>query len=264
MRGLAADRDSAPARVLSQPRAAVGIGQPEARSRSRRSSRAGRARAGSRGCAAPRSRCRGSCEPARPAPGPWRPSRARAPRGSGWPRRPGKRPTPGPGAARSRGMWRWRLPLTASSAALRHALLGLFGGPRLGHAALGEALRHVEGAAHQVAEVVGQVGVDPRDQGLLAEARVEAEDHVAQQEVAEGLEAVALAHDERRDHVAEGLRDLSVVHVPVAVDVEVAGRLARSDGAEHGGPEDRVGLEDVLGHQVLAGAPELSKSGPSG
>src|SRR6266511_3557091 len=42
----------------------------------------------------------------------------------------------------------------------------------------------------QVAEVVRQIGVEPPDEGLLREVGVEAEDHLAQDEVAEGVVAL--------------------------------------------------------------------------
>ena len=98
---------------------------------------------------------------------------------------------------------------------------------------------------------------------VLAEARVEAEDHLAQQEVAEGVEAVALAHRQRRDHVAKALRDLARVDVPVAMDVQVAVG-GQAERAQHRRPEDRVRLQDVLADEVLGAGPERRELRPVG
>ena len=144
----------------------------------------------------------------------------------------------------------------ARAAAACTAALGALRPPRAaGTTPAREARRHVERAAHEVAEIVREVGVDARDQRLLAEARVEAEDHLAQQEVAEGIEAVAIAHRQRRDHVAETFRHLARVDVPVAVDVQMAVG-GQPERPQHRRPEDRVRLQDVLADEVLGARPE--------
>ena len=74
--------------------------------------------------------------------------------------------------------------------------------------------------------------------------------HFPEQEIAEGVGSEELCHAHRIHDVAKALAHLGVAHKPVAMHIEVlvhgqAGRL------EHGGPEDAVGLEDILGNQVL-------------
>ena len=84
---------------------------------------------------------------------------------------------------------------------------------------------------------------------------VQAERHLAQQEVAEGIQAVLVPQFQRREDPAPALGHLGLVHQPVAVHVEVlVDRDAR--GLEHGGPVDAVGLQDVLGDEVLRHRPE--------
>ena len=129
------------------------------------------------------------------------------------------------------------------------------GGFRRGRLSVAVLEGHREAAAHQIAQVVGQVGIDPLDETLFAEARIEPEHHVPKQEIAEGIEAVFVLQVQGLDDVSQALGHLALVHVPVTVDVQVAvgfdpGRL------EHRGPVDAVGLQDVLGDEVLGRGPE--------
>ena len=128
-------------------------------------------------------------------------------------------------------------------------------GPRL-QSAREVALLHGEHAARQVAEPVGEVGIEACHQRRLAELRVLPEGHVAQQVVAERVHPVAPLHGERAHHVAEALRHLARLHLPVAVDAEAA--VERQPGRhQHGRPEDGVGLQDVLPDQMMGRRPEL-------
>ena len=129
-------------------------------------------------------------------------------------------------------------------------------GVRLAAAGHGAARRPAGGGAgHEVAEVVGQVGVEPPDQRLLREVGVEAEHGLAHDEVPEGVVAIGVGQGQGLDDVADGLRHLAAAHPPEAVHVE-----ARVDGQarrlEHAGPVDPVRLQDVLADQVLDVRPE--------
>ena len=111
---------------------------------------------------------------------------------------------------------------------------------------------HGQHAAEQVAEVVGQIGVHAGDDGFGGVGCVGAEVHFTQQEIAEGVETEMFGRLEGIDHVAQRLGHLGVLDQPVAVHVEVpVQRQIR--GHEHGGPEDAVGLQNVLGHEMFAG-----------
>ena len=76
---------------------------------------------------------------------------------------------------------------------------------RRGERALEVARQHRQRPAHQISDVVGEVAVVAVDERLLAKIRVETEDALAEQEVAEGVVAVLLDHRARRDHIAEAL-----------------------------------------------------------
>ena len=130
-----------------------------------------------------------------------------------------------------------------------------------GDTAVKVAADHAQGTLQQVPQVVGQVGVQPGDQRLLAEVGVQPERHLAQQEVAEGVQAVLVRQVERREDPAAALGHLGLVHQPVAVDVEV---LVERDARrlEHGRPVDAVGLQDVLADQVLRHRPESPEELP--
>ena len=69
-------------------------------------------------------------------------------------------------------------------------------------------LAHGNGAAEQVAQVVGQVAVDAIDQGLVGEHAVVAKGDLTQQEVADGVHAVAVAQDHGVHHIALGFAHL--------------------------------------------------------
>ena len=122
----------------------------------------------------------------------------------------------------------------------------------LGHLALKILGRHGQHAAEQVAQVVGQVGVDAGHHAFFTEGGIGTEMHLAQQEIAEGVQTVLLAHLQRFHHVAQGFGHLGIAHQPVTVHVQVLVH-GQARGLEHGGPEHGMGLEDVLGHQMFAG-----------
>ena len=117
-------------------------------------------------------------------------------------------------------------------------------------------LAHGHGAAEQVAQVVGQVAVDAVDQGLVGEHAVVAEGDLTQQEVADGVHAVAVAQDHGVHDVAHGLGHLAAVHQQPAVAEHPLGQR-QIQSHQHGGPQDGVEAQDLLAHHVQVGGPEL-------
>ena len=121
------------------------------------------------------------------------------------------------------------------------------------HAAEGLA-DHRQRALRQIAEVVGEVGVDAVDDRLVAVIAVLAERHLAQEEIAELIDAVGVGHRERIDHVADRLR-----HLLAAVEQEAVREdaLRHLDAGRHqeGRPIDRVEADDVLADDVQRGRP---------
>jgi hypothetical protein len=134
----------------------------------------------------------------------------------------------------------------------RHEVLHGFAGQagqfrvgRLGRAGRGhhapEILgRHGQGPVGQVAEVVGQVGVEPTHERLIGKARIRTEDHFAQEKVAHAGESGPGGHGLGLHHVAERFRHLGVAHEPVAVDVEALVER-HVHGEQHGGPKHGIG-----------------------
>ena len=122
---------------------------------------------------------------------------------------------------------------------------------------------------HEVAQVVGQVRVVTGDDALVGEVAVTAEGHVAQQVVAQRVDAEVVGQGQRR-HVGDverrgafaagqprrdhRLAELLPAHQQVAVDEDLGRRLQAGRHA-HGGPPDAVELEDVLADQVVGRAP---------
>lgn len=124
-------------------------------------------------------------------------------------------------------------------------------GPQWRHFTVEVFAVHGQDAAEQVAQVVGQIGVDAGGHGLVREGGVGSEVHFPQQEVPEGVQAEMSGRLSGVHHVAQGFGHFGVAHQPVAVHVEMF--VHRQVGRfEDGGPEYAVGLEDVLGHQVFA------------
>ena len=117
-------------------------------------------------------------------------------------------------------------------------------------------LAHGDGTAQQVAEVVGKVAVDAVDEGFVGEHTIVAEGDLAEQEVADGVHAVAVAEDDGVNDVADGLGHLAAVHQQPAVAEDALGQR-QIEGHQHGGPEDGVEAEDFLAHHVQVGRPEL-------
>ena len=114
--------------------------------------------------------------------------------------------------------------------------------------------RQLEDAAQAVAHVVGQLRVQAQYQGVAAEGRVLADNHLPYQEIAEHVHAEFVLHVHRVHHVARGLGHAGVVHHPPAMGQDVA-RQGQVQGLEHGGPIDRMGGQDVLAQQVVVGGP---------
>ena len=83
---------------------------------------------------------------------------------------------------------------------------------------------HRQRALRQVAEIVGEVGIDAVDDRLVAVVAVLAERHLAQEEIAQLIDAIGVGQRERVDHVADRLR-----HLLAAVEQEAV----REDAARH-------------------------------
>ena len=144
-------------------------------------------------------------------------------------------------------------PPAPSPAARRPAhsmsLVGLRECAGLRHGTVAVLGDHRQGALRQVAEVVGEIGVDPVDDRLVGVVAVLAERDLAQEEVAQLVDAVGIGERERIDHVADRLRHLLAAVEQEAVPEDPLGqRQVRRH--QEGRPVDRVEADDVLADDV--------------
>ena len=124
------------------------------------------------------------------------------------------------------------------------------------HSAAEVFFAHGHGAAEQVAQVVRQITVDAVDQCLVGEHTIVAKGDLAQQEVADGVHAVAVAQDNGVYHVAHRLGHLAAVHQQPAVAEHLLGQR-QIQCHQHGRPQDGVEAQDFLAHHVQVCRPEL-------
>ena len=124
---------------------------------------------------------------------------APARRSTGWPRRASARWPRARGASRARRTA--RAPVAAARRrAASSSRSSSVNSPGCGHDPVEVLVDHRQRPLRQVAQLVGEVGVDPADDRVLAVAAVLAERHLAQQEVAHRVDA------ERVDEVRPGRR----------------------------------------------------------
>src|SRR4030095_11344636 len=79
-----------------------------------------------------------------------------------------------------------------------------------GNRAAEEILDHLEQAAEQVPQIIGEVGVYPVDERLFGVMRILTERHLPHQEVTQGVGTELLDEWERIHNVAGGFRHLGV------------------------------------------------------
>ena len=115
---------------------------------------------------------------------------------------------------------------------------------------------HGDGAAQEVAEVVGEVGVDAGDEQLVGEIAVTAERELAQEVVTQRVHTVALGEHDGVDDVALRLRHLAAAEQQPAVAEDLL-RQGHAHAHEHGRPDDGVEAHDLLADHVHVGGPVL-------
>ena len=102
-----------------------------------------------------------------------------------------------------------------------------------------------QGALGEIAETVGEIGIGPCYNGFCREAAIVSEADVAQQEIAQRIDAEAIGKLDGIDNVAGRFR-----HFLAAVEDEsVAESLHRQldvGGHQEGGPVNRVEADDIL------------------
>ena len=103
---------------------------------------------------------------------------------------------------------------------------------------------------------MAEVAVDAVDEGLVGEHAVVAERDLTQQEVADGVHAVAVAKDDGVHDIAHRLGHLAAVHQQPAVAEDALGQR-QIQSHQHGGPQDGVEAQDLLADHVQVSRPEL-------
>ena len=113
---------------------------------------------------------------------------------------------------------------------------------------------HRQRTLRQIAEIVGEIGIDTRDDGLVVVAAVLTERHFAHEEIAHLIDAVLRRHGEGIDDVADRLRHLLAAVEQEAVAEDPLGNL---DAGRHQecGPVDGVETHDILAGDVQIGRP---------
>ena len=96
----------------------------------------------------------------------------------------------------------------------------------IGHGARAVLGDHRQRALREIAEVVGEIGVDALDDRLVRVIAVLAERHFAQEEVAQRVDAVVGDQRRRADDVADRLRHLLAAVEQEAVDDDLARQSA--------------------------------------
>ena len=117
---------------------------------------------------------------------------------------------------------------------------------------------HGGGAGNQIAQIVGQIGIDAADQSLVGKVAVGSERDFAQQEIPDGIHAVAVAQNHRVNHVALALAHLASVakqQPAVAVHLLRQGKIHRH---QNGRPDDRMETYDLLADKVNIRGPVLA------
>ena len=112
-------------------------------------------------------------------------------------------------------------------------------------------------ALDEVAEVVGEFVVISVLKFFPGEIGIREGVDVTEEEVAEGVEAVAVEDFYRIDDVAEAFAHLLTAGEDVAVG-DNAAREGQTEAEQDGGPGDSVEAEDVFADELGGGGPEIS------
>ena len=174
-----------------------------------------------------------------------RPPRAQMSASTRWSANPPSRPAPFPGARRRRPAAPRRRPS---------------GGPGAGTLPSQFLRDHGQRALRQVAEVVGQIGVDAADDRLVRVVAVLAERHLAQEEVAQRVDAVGSASANGSMTLPT---DFDIFSPRLNRKPWTKTRLRQRQSRRHQEcrPVDRVEADDVLADDVHVGRPDSASAG---
>src|SRR6266849_6094463 len=127
--------------------------------------------------------------------------------------------------------------------------------PGLGYRGITVAVDHHQHTLRQVAEIIGEIAVEPAHHRAMRKIAVATEGQFAQQKIARRVDPISLDEDTRRDAVAEGFRHLLAFDGPPAMG-EYAARRLKPRCHQKRRPIDRVVAHDILTYYVKNGRPE--------
>ncbi len=127
-------------------------------------------------------------------------------------------------------------------------------GARLGQNAVILLGNHRQRALRQIAEIVGEIGIDASDNGFVIIVAILPERHLAKEEVAHLIDAILIGEIEGIDDVADRFRHLFALVEQKAVGIDA---LLHRNARRHqeGRPVHRVKADDVLADDVHIGRP---------
>ena len=123
-----------------------------------------------------------------------------------------------------------------------------------GHRAVKILFHHSDGAADQIAKIVGEVGVDARQKRLVTELPVAAKGHFPHKKITDGIAAVAVAQHNGIHHVAQRLAHLHAVqHQPAMPEYLLGQRQVKR--MQDYRPDNGMEPHDLLAHKMNIGRP---------
>ena len=122
-------------------------------------------------------------------------------------------------------------------------------------------LGHGQDPARQVPQIVGQIAVDPVNEGAAGEVPVKAKGYLPQEEIAEGVHTELVGDLIGVNDVSGALAHLLPFHRPPSMGEDPPGQ-GEVGGHEEGGPVDGVKAKDILPYDMAVGRPVALKTFP--
>lgn len=124
-------------------------------------------------------------------------------------------------------------------------------------------VHHGQGSVEQVAQVVGQVGINAGDEAITAEVAVLSQLDIIQEIVTDGIGAEFAEQRNGINDIALRLGHLFAVHNEPAMSINLF-RQFDAKAHEHDGPDNGMETDDFLPYQMDISRPEfLEFSGSS-
>ena len=125
-------------------------------------------------------------------------------------------------------------------------------------------MRHAQGAVHQIAEAIAELGIVALDKPLLAEIGVVSRGGITHQIVAERGHPVGCCEFGGIDHISRALADFLPTQAPETMNQQLRHLIiGKSHGVQHTGPVNSMGgNEDILADHMMITGPTTFKASP--